>query len=568
MPGRVSLDLEESPWADSRVNTTFTSSSDHRRWNYVVSIENPVYEEQQQQQDGPPSLPHQPSVEFQQTTTEHHVEELEAEFGGEEEDANLEDIEHVAEVRKRRNVKGNEQEDGQEMTEFNHVACQHSDSSSYSGSLEEMDAMIKPEAPLAPVENGSVAMDVEDSQPRSRANTRTSYRKRLPSMKSIMTLDFASIEKDEEDRILTKGMLLSIAYGAATGGTATLTGTPPNLVLSGLLETYYGSDAGVNFATWFVYSAPGALVMLLITWLWLQFVFLGWRTLFGCCIKGRNTSDATVERVIRDQYRRLGPMSFAEVEVMVCFFFVVFLWFTRDPKFTSGWSKLFDYGTGTMVSDATAALIVAFLLFTLPVEPPKLLWFMWKPTNPDSQEALIDWKTVQHKMPWGVVFLLGGGFALAKGVEESGLSQYISVGLSSMISSLPVAVAVLICCIMTGCLTEVVSNTATANIVLSLLPDLAASLKISPLLLMFPSTIVASFAFSLPVATPPNAIIYATGELSVLDMVRTGVLLDVCGILLATFMANTYGVKFFGFGEIPAWTYGGAGIIPAFNATS
>ncbi|XP_014678577.1 PREDICTED: solute carrier family 13 member 2-like [Priapulus caudatus] len=116
-------------------------------------------------------------------------------------------------------------------------------------------------------------------------------------------------QRTPEDHNLAKGMLIAIAYGASAGGTATLTGTPPNLVMSGLIEQFYGDAAGVNFATWFFYSAPSAVIILVIIWLWLQLYFLGWRTLFGCFIKGRDTADKTVEAVIKEEYTKLGNMT-------------------------------------------------------------------------------------------------------------------------------------------------------------------------------------------------------------------------------------------------------------------
>ncbi|XP_014678433.1 PREDICTED: solute carrier family 13 member 5-like [Priapulus caudatus] len=366
--------------------------------------------------------------------------------------------------------------------------------------------------------------------------------------------------RSQEDAAFAKGMLLAISYGAAVGGTATLTGSPPNLVLSGLVETWYHGKAGLNFATWFGFAAPLSVVMLVILWLWLQFNFLGVRTLCGCCIKGRNSADAAVEKVIKDENSKMGRMTFAEWEILVCFICLVVLWFARDPKFMPGWGEAFVDEYGTMFpSDATAALTIGLIIFMLPAHAPPCLQGIFPLPGEEksgvrrhSTESLLPWDSVQHKMPWGIILLLGGGFALAAGVEESGLSAWVSGGLSSL-NVLPVWVAVWAVCLITGCMTEIVSNTATANIVLPLLAKLATSLNVSPLLLMMPATIVASFAFTLPVATPPNAIVFATGELHVVDMAKCGIVMDIVGQLLAMGLAMTYGVHVFGFGTYPDW---------------
>ncbi|KAK3731051.1 hypothetical protein QZH41_019209, partial [Actinostola sp. cb2023] len=355
-------------------------------------------------------------------------------------------------------------------------------------------------------------------------------------------------EIDKQFKNMSKMLLLSIAYAANIGGTATLTGTAPNLILSGqvsklvltvvhielsskswdrfchvvhvcivvLFYRLFPESPGIGFATWFMYAFPEMLILLFVAWVWLQMLFLGLRC---CCKKGgeQNRDQANAaKKVLQQQYSALGPMSFAEKGVLVHFILLALLWLFRDPKFMPGWAIIFkkDY-----VRDGTVAMIIAFSLFICPSEKPKIL--CWNPEGAVTKPpvALLTWNITARKLPWNIIILLGSGFALAKACKVSGLSVWLGLQLVGL-KAIPSWAIVTVVCVLITTFTEVTSNTATATIFLPILAALAESIQVNPWYLMIPATVSCSFAFMLPVATPPNAIVFASGKLKVSDMVR------------------------------------------------
>ncbi|XP_046861712.1 solute carrier family 13 member 5-like isoform X2 [Xenia sp. Carnegie-2017] len=334
---------------------------------------------------------------------------------------------------------------------------------------------------------------------------------------------------------ICKGIFLSIAYAANIGGTGTLTGTAPNLILSGQSEELFPDSNGIGFADWFIYSFPQMIILLFMAWIWIQYFYLNTKFLecFRCRARKRTIKTDYVEKarsIVRQQYEELGPVTFAEVAVLIHFVTLAILWLFRDPKFISGWSVLFKKG---FVRDGTVSIIVAFSLFIFPSRMPKLIArLVGRTINHDEQDdyafskSLLDWDTVSQKFSWNILLLMGAGFAMAKAAKDSGLSLWLGLQLSKM-DSLPVAVIVLISVTMLCGFTEVTSNTATATIFIPILGALATALQIHPWRLMIPATAACSFAFMLPVATPPNAIVFSSGYLKVTDMVKTGIVLNI-----------------------------------------
>lgn len=347
-----------------------------------------------------------------------------------------------------------------------------------------------------------------------------------------------------------KGMTLAVAYAANTGGTATLIGTPPNTILKdqadGIWENHISEESPITFSSWLVVGLPIAAVNFTIVWLWLTVFFNGIRALGPSCTK-KTEDDRAIKRVIDKEYKSLGKMRFAELVVAITFLALILLWFFRKPSFMRGWSKLDGLKPG-YTHDAVVSIFIAFLLCVIPAEIPSCGKDATGPV-----ETLLDWNTIQSRLPWGVVFLIGGGLSLAKASTVSGLSAWIAESLTVM-ASWPAWVMVMVICLITAFLTEVTSNSATCTILLPIVASLAEGIGYNLLYLMIPVTLSTSFAFMLPVATPPNAIAFSFGRLRIIDMVKAGFILNFTCVAVVMLCIHTWGENFFKLDEQP-WPF-------------
>ncbi|XP_076472990.1 Na(+)/citrate cotransporter-like [Babylonia areolata] len=354
---------------------------------------------------------------------------------------------------------------------------------------------------------------------------------------------------------LSKALSLAIAYSANVGGVACLTGTGPNLVLVGQAQIVFekvGLSSPITFANWMVYGLPLSFLLLILVWIWLNVLYLRPSCARGARQKTRSRAkDANrkIRDVIRAEFRKLGPVTYAEGTILVCFAVLVALWITRDLGGAGGWGSIFP---SRHVSDSTPAILIGVLMFVLPSRLPDIFFRMrrqgLKPRA--AVTALLSWDAVHTKMPWSLFLLLGGGFALARAAQESGLSLWLGQKLAVFGALDPWLMLLIVCYIVTF-VTEVTSNTAIATIMMPILAQLSVTLELNPLFFMFPAALTSSFAFMLPVATPPNAIVFAYGALRVIDMVMCGIMLNIVSVPVLLLATSTWGNAFFHFDVMP-----------------
>ncbi|KAM8909639.1 solute carrier family 13 member 4 isoform 2-T2 [Spinachia spinachia] len=365
----------------------------------------------------------------------------------------------------------------------------------------------------------------------------------------------------KKDHMICKCLSLSITYAATIGGLITITGTSTNLIFAEQFNTRYPDAKVINFGTWFIFSFPIAIIMLVLTWLWLHFLFLGcnFRETCSWSKKRKTRREMLSEKRIQEEYAKLGPISYPEVVTGVFFILMTLLWFTREPGFVPGWTSLFEkkgYRT-----DATVSVLLGFLLFLIPARRPfssSSSSSSYMDTAPDDNSEsdplapMITWKDFQRLMPWEIVILVGGGYALAAGCKVSGLSMWIGRQLEPM-SGLPPWAVTLLACLLVSAVTEFASNPATLTVFLPILSALSETLRINPLHTLIPSTMCVSFGVMLPVGNPPNAIVFSYGHVKISDMVKAGFGVNLIGVAVVMLAITTWGVPLFNLNEFPAW---------------
>lgn len=303
--------------------------------------------------------------------------------------------------------------------------------------------------------------------------------------------------KEDENLIFGKALMLAIAYSASIGGMATLIGTPPNLVLAGVVYETYGIE--ITFSQWFAFGFPISILLLIISWLYL--------TKIAFTFKQKTFPGGSEE--IKKQLVALGKVSFEEKVVLSVFMFTAFSWICRSFLL-----KQFI----PAIDDTIIAITCALLLFILPTKAGNKKILIWEDTI---------------KLPWGILLLFGGGMALALGFESSGLAIWIGSQLTAL-GGIPILILLLVLITTVNFLTEITSNLATTAMLLPVLVSLASAVGVHPYLLLVGATVAASCAFMLPVATPPNAVVFGSGYLKIEDMVKKGVWMNIITILLLT----------------------------------
>ncbi|MCW8813288.1 MAG: SLC13 family permease [Chlorobium sp.] len=351
----------------------------------------------------------------------------------------------------------------------------------------------------------------------------------------LLPIGLAIIQKLEnefgEKRIHSFAVILflSLAYSCSIGGIATLIGTPPNLVMIKMLNILFPEAPEISFGNWMLLALPISILMLCIV------------AVFLTKISFKLDADVKLDRnFIKNEYKQLGKFSFEERVVSVVFFLTALLWiFRTDINFgffvIPGWSNLLP--TSEFINDGTVAITMATILFLIP--------------SKSGGRALLDHNSF-NKVPWGIILLFGGGFALAKGFSSTGLSDFIGHQLTGLHTISPIFI-ILITALTINFLTELTSNTAVTQMILPILASVSVGIGLNPLMLMFTATISASMAFMLPVATPPNTIIFASGQIRISEMAKTGFILNITGVIVVTLLVYFVGTMIFGLNTFPAW---------------
>lgn len=296
-------------------------------------------------------------------------------------------------------------------------------------------------------------------------------------------------------QFIGKALMLAIAYSASIGGFATLIGTPPNLVLAGVLEETYGVK--ISFLDWMKIGLPISVILMLGCWIYL--------TRFAFRFEQKEFPGGRTE--IKNMLLRLGKMSYEETVVLWVFAFTAVLWISRS--FIEKYIPAID--------DTIIAMVGGTLLFIIPA---------------GDKKPIIEWKECSN-IPWGIILLFGGGMALAKGFSDTGLAEWIALQLGQM-NGLSLFLLILILVASINFLTEITSNLATTAMLLPVLAPMAMAFDLHPYMIMVSVTIAASCAFMLPVATPPNAVVFGSGHLRIPDMMKAGVWMNLVSIVLVT----------------------------------
>ena len=304
----------------------------------------------------------------------------------------------------------------------------------------------------------------------------------------------------KSDRNFALSVMLGIAFSANAGGVATVIGTPPNSVMIGLLENEYHIE--ISFLKWMVIGVPFSALMIWISYL----VLVKWM------YPNKQLKFTASKDVINDELKKLGPMSGKEKMVLAIFGVTVFLWIFR--------TVINGLLPELKLNDTIISIMAAIAMFSIPY-------------NIKKGDFIINWKDTQ-RLAWGILILFGGGLALAKGMSVSGIVDVVSEAIAQAEISVLFTAILLITLILF--MTELMSNVALIAVLAPVVAGIAIGLEVPILYLLIPVTIASSCAFMLPMATPPNAIVFASGYIKVSEMARVGVILNVIAVIILVLM--------------------------------
>lgn len=375
----------------------------------------------------------------------------------------------------------------------------------------------------------------------------------LPVADSSLTpSEWAGLE-DKRGAALSKLMtvlLLGIAYSASIGGFTTLVGTPTNVTFLTIWQQSFPEGPEISAGQWMLAVSPLGALYLLLAW---------WCLTWGLpAIPGAENLD---REFFSNRLKRLGPPGRAEWLMLAVFIATALLWMFRAPltfgetTLIPGWQdwRVLEWMGAKGLHDSTVAMGMAVLMFIIPARRNDL----------GQKEYLMDWKTAE-RLPWGILLLIGGGFALAGAFQSTGLSLFLGQEFSALVADWPAWLLVGAVCLLLTFLTELTSNVATVATLVPVLAQTAVEIGLDPRLVMIPATIAASCAFMLPIATPPNAIVFGSNRIEMGDMVRYGIALNLLGVVLITAAMFLLIVPQLGISldAIPDWAIGPASSPP------
>ncbi|WP_437187775.1 SLC13 family permease [Planctomicrobium sp. SH668] len=340
--------------------------------------------------------------------------------------------------------------------------------------------------------------------------------------------EFDPVDAEKRTSQLTIPLLLGIAYAASCGGFATLIGTPTNVSFRGYWERQFVSQGypDVSFAEWMIVFTPVMILMLLSC-----LIVMCWR------VKPFPHAEKLTREFFKDHLRQLGKATGAEWRVGLLFFATTLLWIFRKPieiqglLSIPGWPEVLTQILGMigidssllskLADDATVAIGMSLLLFVLPGDR----------LETGERPRLLNWEEAERRVPWGMLLLFGGGFAIAEAFTSTNLSTWLGGQVSSGFANQPLLILIIGTCILLTFLTEFTSNTATINMMLPILAAIAVDLNLDPRWLLMPATVSASCGFMMPVGTPPNALVFSTGKVPLTSMIGYGLILNCLGII-------------------------------------
>ncbi|MBL7924170.1 MAG: SLC13/DASS family transporter [Bacteroidia bacterium] len=321
----------------------------------------------------------------------------------------------------------------------------------------------------------------------------------------------------ETHRKVSTALLIGLAYSASIGGMSTLVGTPTNMIFYRAYNEQFAAQHPIHFSDWMLMAFPMALCLLMMTWLIIRMTLLN-----------RLGKIPFNKSIFKEQRKNLGAWNRDEKVVAVIFIATAVLWFTRADmeignRLFRGWAGYLPFPQ--QIQDSSIAIFMAMLLFFIP-------------SSTEKNRNLLEWKEAS-RLPYEIILLFGSGFALAKGFETSGLSNWLALHLHGLKNVSPVYVVLVICMVVTV-ISEFASNVASIQLVLPILISLQSVTQSDPRIFMVPAALAASLGFMLPVATAPNTIVFSGGQIRVKEMVIAGLLVDLAGILLITLSVFFY----------------------------